>query len=168
MSTSFVDAHTQGVGEFIQHRRFFRVPDHQRDFAWTDEEVEQFLDDIVGAMQDSEQDYFLGLVVVVEPEESDEAWEILDGQQRLATTTMVYAAIREWLYAAGFEKDAIKLQDDFIGARELGETELAPRLILNINNRTLFREIVVDRRNDGFLASKHDTAPRYSSERSTD
>ena len=165
MSTSFVDAHTQGVGEVIQHRRFFRVPDHQRDFAWTDEEVEQFLDDVVGAIQDSERDYFLGLVVVVEPEGDDGPWEILDGQQRLATTTMVYAAIREWLYAAGFEQDAIKLQDDFIGSRELGETEPVPRLTLNINNRTLFREIVVDRRNDDFLAAKHEAAPRYSSER---
>ena len=102
MTTSFVDAHTQGVGEFIQHRRFFHVPDHQRDFAWTDEEVEQFLNDIIGAIQESEQDYFLGLVVVVKPVDHDGAWEILDGQQRLATTTMVYAAIREWLYSCRF------------------------------------------------------------------
>ena len=165
MNTSFVDAHTQGIGEFIQHRRFFSVPDHQRDFAWTDEEVEQFLNDIVGAIQDSEEDYFLGLLVVVEPERDGGAWEILDGQQRLATTTMVYAAIREWLYAAGFEADAIKLQDDFIGSRELGETDLTPRLMLNVNNRTAFREIVVDRRNDAFLATKLDAAPRFSSER---
>ena len=165
MSISLVDAHTQGIGEFIQHRRFFCVPDHQRDFAWTDEEVEQFLDDIIGAIKDSEQDYFLGLLVVVEPSEQDGAWEILDGQQRLATTTMVYAAIREWLFSAGFETDAIKIQDDFIGSRELGETEPAPRLTLNINNRTVFRELVVERCNDAYLDSRHEGAPRYSSDR---
>ena len=165
MSTSFVDAHTQGIGEFIQHRRFFCVPDHQRDFAWTDEEVEQFLDDIVGAIQDSELDYFLGLLVVVEPREQDGAWEILDGQQRLATTTMIYAAIREWLYSADFVPDAIKLQDDFIGSRELGETEPAPRLTLNITNRTVFRELIVERCNDTYLDSRYESAPRYSSER---
>ena len=165
MSTSFVDAHTQGIGEFIQHRRFFCVPDHQRDYAWTDEEVEQFLNDVIGAIQESEQDYFLGLLVVVQPAEDSGPWEILDGQQRLATTIMVYAAIREWLYSAGFAQDAIKLQDDFIGSRELGETGLAPRLTLNINNRTVFREIVVDRNNDAFLVSKLEAAPRYSSGR---
>ena len=141
------------------------MPDHQRDFAWTDEEVEQFLNDIIGAIQDSEEDYFLGLVVVVKPGQVEKPWEVLDGQQRLATTTMVYAAIREWLFSAGFEADANKLQDDFIGSRELGETEAAPRLTLNINNRTVFREIVVDRRNDHFWASKYDVAPRYSSDR---
>ena len=141
------------------------MPDHQRDFAWTDEEVEQFLNDVIGAIQDSEEDYFLGLVVLVKPAQVEEPWEVLDGQQRLATTTMVYAAIREWLFSAGFEEDANKLQDDFIGSRELGETEAAPRLTLNINNRTLFRELVVDRHNDNFLASKYDVAPRYSSDR---
>ena len=72
------------------------MPDHQRDFAWTDEEVEQFLNDVIGAIQDSEEDYFLGLVVVVKPGQVEKPWEVLDGQQRLATTTMVYAAIREW------------------------------------------------------------------------
>ncbi len=164
MNTSFMEADTQGIGEFIQHRRFFRVPDHQRDFAWTDEEVEQFIDDVIGALQGSAEDYFLGLVVVVEPED-DDVWEILDGQQRLATTTMVYAAIREWLHSSGFEEDAIKLQDEFIGSRELGETEAVPRLTLNINNRAAFREFVVDRRSNAFLDSKHDAAPRYSSER---
>ena len=164
MNTSFMEADTQGIGEFIQHRRFFRVPDHQRDFSWTDEEVEQFIDDIIAALQGSAEDYFLGLVVVVEPD-GDDVWEILDGQQRLATTTMVYAAIREWLHSSGFEADAIKLQDDFIGSRELGETEAGSRLTLNINNRAAFREFVVDRRNNAVLGSRHDAAPRYSSER---
>ena len=164
MSTSFMEAHTQGIGEFIEHRQFFRVPDHQRDFAWGDEEVEQFIDDVIGALQGSDEDYFLGLVVVVEPGH-DGVWEILDGQQRLATTTMVYAAIREWLHSAGFEEDAIKLQNDFIGSRKLGEIENVPRLTLNITNRAAFREFVVDRHNDAFLASKHGLAPRYSSER---
>ena len=164
-STSFVASHTQGVGEFIQHRRFFHVPDHQRDFAWTDEEVEEFLSDVTGAINDAEEDYFLGLLVVVEPSRPDGAWEILDGQQRLATTTMVYAAIREWLFSAGFSADAEKVQDDFIGSRELGENEAAPRLTLNINNRSVFREIVVTRRNDAFLEAKFRAAPRYSSER---
>lgn len=164
MSTSFMDSHTQGIGEFLNHRRFFRVPDHQRDFAWTDEEVEQFLDDVVGAQQSSAEDYFLGLVVVVKPGE-DGVWEVLDGQQRLATTTMVYAAMREWLHSAGFDSDANKLQDDIIGPRELGETEAVPRLTLNINNRTEFRDYVVERRNDDYLLSKLDAAPRFSSKR---
>ncbi len=164
MPASYMDAHTQGIGELIQHRRFFRVPDHQRDFAWEEEEVGQFLDDVIAANQSQAEDYFLGLIVLVEPQ-GDEISEILDGQQRLATTTMVYAAIREWLHGAGFEQDANKLQDDFVGSRELGETEAVPRLTLNINNRSAFHSFVVDRHNDEFLESRRDAAPRFSSQR---
>ena len=164
MPTSYMNAQTKGIGEVIQHLQFFRVPDHQRDFAWTEEQVEQFLDDVIDALHDGAEDYFLGLVVLVEPQQ-DEVWEILDGQQRLATTTIVYAAIREWLYAAGFEQDAIKLQDDFIGSRELGESQVVPRLKMNVNNRTAFHTFVVERNNDTFLVTNRDAAPRFSSER---
>lgn len=163
MPNSFMEAHTQGIGELIQHRRFFRVPDHQRDFAWT-EEVEEFLKDVIDALTAGEDDYFLGLVVLVGSDQ-DGCSEILDGQQRLATTTMIYAAIREWLYGAGFEPDAIKLQDNFIGSRELGDTVETPRLTLNINNRTAFHVYVVDRCNDEFLETKREAAARFSPER---
>ena len=165
ITSSFVASHTHGVGDFIQHRRFFRVPDHQRDFAWTEDEVEEFINDVVGAIKDSERDYFLGLLVVVEPAQLNGPWEILDGQQRLATTTMVYAAIREWLMSAGFQEDASQIQNAFIGSRELGQTQLTPRLTLNINNRTTFRETVVSTCNDAFLSSRYDASPRYSSKR---
>ena len=165
ITSSFVASHTHGVGDFIQHRRFFRVPDHQRDFAWTEDEVEEFINDVVSAINDSERDYFLGLLVVVEPAQLNGPWEILDGQQRLATTTMVYAAIREWLVSADYQDDASKIQNAFIGSRELGETQLTPRLTLNINNRTTFRETVVSPCNDAFLGSRYDASPRYSSKR---
>src|SRR5258706_15035857 len=103
-----MNAGTQGIGELIEQRRLMRVPDHQRDYAWLhDDEVEQFLEDIRRAIADDSPEYFLGLIVLVRPRE-DGWWEILDGQQRLATTTIVYAAIREWLHAAGFEDDARK------------------------------------------------------------
>lgn len=165
MPDSYMAARTQGIGELLEHGRLFRVPDHQRDFAWRpDDEVEEFLDDIIAALQDAAPDYFLGLIVLVSPTE-DGAWEILDGQQRLATATMTYAAIREWLHAAGFEKDANKIQSDFIGMTALGRTEDRPRLTLNISNRHAFDQLVVNRCNDQTLAARRDAAGRYSSER---
>lgn len=160
-----MDARTQGIGELIQHRRLFRVPDHQRDFAWApDDEVEQFLDDITRAVGEGCPDYFLGLIVLIRANE-DGAWEILDGQQRLAAATMTYAAIREWLHGAGFEKDASQIQTEFIGVSELGQSEDRARLTLNINNRDAFEELVVNRCNDQTLTARRDAAGRYSSER---
>src|SRR5262245_7297307 len=115
-----------------------RCPPHQRDFAWPLGAVEQYLEDIVGAMTESDADYFLGLIVLVERANyASKMYEILDGQQRLATTTMIYAAIRQWLRDNGLDNEAAKIQNDFIGISEIGEEEDEPRIVLNINNRDL-------------------------------
>lgn len=161
-----MDARTQGIGELIEHRRHFAVPDHQRDYAWGEEEVEQFFRDITRALTEDAPDYFVGLIVMVDPEPSiGDQWQILDGQQRLATTTMIYAGIREWLHAAGLERDATKIQGDHIGVMALGEQTDRPRLVLNINDRDTFQALVVDRANDATLISKRDGFGRYSSQR---
>ncbi|MDF1598044.1 MAG: DUF262 domain-containing protein [Acidimicrobiia bacterium] len=129
MPEAYLDAQTQGIGEVIRSRRLFQVPDHQRDFAWTNDEVEQLFSDVVRAIQDTAPEYFLGLIVLVAPGEGD-AWQILDGQQRLATTTMVYAATRTWLRERGFDTDAHDIQREYIGYRSLGEDDDLPRLTL--------------------------------------
>lgn len=160
-----MNAGTQGIGELIEQRRLMRVPDHQRDYAWMhDDEVEQFLEDIRRAIADDAPEYFLGLIVLVRPRE-DGWWEILDGQQRLATTTMVYAAIREWLHAAGFEDDARKIQNQFIGVQTLGEPEDKARITLNVNDRQAFDELVVNRRDENTLVARRDAAGKHSSVR---
>ncbi len=160
----YMDAHTQGVGELIEHQREFAVPDHQRDFAWGEGEVEQLILDVTRALRESTPDYFLGLIVLVK-QESKRQLLILDGQQRLATITMIYAGIREWLHAAGRQKDAQQIQFDYIGLVKLGTNVDRPRLTLNINDREIFQSLVVDRENDATLKKRRDVARRYSSQR---
>ena len=120
MSSKYMKADVTGVGRLISERANFAVPDHQRDYTWPTGAVEQFIEDIDTALKNNEPDYFLGLIVLVEPTNGG-AWQILDGQQRLATTTMVYSSIRSWLIENGFEKDAQKVQERYIGVSELGE-----------------------------------------------
>jgi len=97
MKTSQLEASTYGIGQLITQRKQFAVPEHQRSFAWTTEEVGDYLTDISQALAKDAADYFIGLIVLLGPVET--VWQILDGQQRLATATMLYAAIREWLQA---------------------------------------------------------------------
>jgi hypothetical protein len=157
---------TRGIGQLLNERRYFQVPSHQRDFAWPLGAVEQYLEDIVGAMSASDSEYFLGLIVLVDTEDaSANRYEILDGQQRLATTTMIYAAIRQWLRDNAMDSDAGKIQNDFIGISEIGEEEDEPRVILNINNSDLFREIVVNPCADKLLEARLVGQGRYSSNR---
>lgn len=153
MSSKYMKADVSGVGKLISERGNFRVPDHQREYAWPAGAVEQFLEDIDTAVKNNEPDYFVGLIVLVEPE-SDGAWEILDGQQRLATTTMIYSAIRSWLKENGFEKDAQKVQENYIGISELGEEKDRPRIALNVRDREIFETAVANQVSDDHLESQ--------------
>ncbi len=146
---------TRGIGKLLNERRYFEVPPHQRDYAWPIGAVEQYLDDVTEAMSDSESDYFLGLIVLVDTNNpASKRYEILDGQQRLATTTMVFSAIRQWLRDNALDNEAAKIQNDFIGISEIGEDQDEPRIILNINNKSLFQEIVVNPVTDKTLEGK--------------
>ncbi|MFN8483151.1 MAG: DUF262 domain-containing HNH endonuclease family protein [Anaerolineae bacterium] len=164
MTLPYMEARTYGLGQLISERRLFSVPDHQRDFAWTPDVVSAFLDDVIGAMQDDAPDYFAGLVVLVGPQAGG-AWEILDGQQRLATATMIYAALRSALDHVGLDKDAAHIQAQFIGVTELGEAEARPRLNLNVNNRPAFVELVVAGAEADVLDARRRETPRFSSSR---
>jgi len=65
----------------------FVVPDYQRGYRWGDDEVTRLLDDIA----ESEGKYYLQPVVV---KRLDDAWELVDGQQRLTTLYLILSHIR--------------------------------------------------------------------------
>ncbi|MFT3890589.1 MAG: DUF262 domain-containing protein [Anaerolineales bacterium] len=58
-----------------------------------EEEVEQLWLDIIQAMDENRSEYFLGTIVVDEDRE-EKIRTVIDGQQRLATLSMIFSAIR--------------------------------------------------------------------------
>ncbi len=76
----------------------FTIPLYQRAYAWTTEEAEELLQDLLRAMngiEDAVDDlppYFLGSIVLIKGDEPDA--QIVDGQQRLTTLTMLLAVLR--------------------------------------------------------------------------
>lgn len=73
------------------------LPAFQRSYSWEKSQVTAFLDDLVAfevefAKHPPTASYFLGSVVVID---GTETLELLDGQQRLATASIVLAAMRD-------------------------------------------------------------------------
>jgi hypothetical protein len=73
----------------------FSIPTYQRPYAWRSAQALQLLDDLEGALtRDEEDPYFLGSIVLVK--QQDEApSEVIDGQQRLTTLTILLAVLRD-------------------------------------------------------------------------
>jgi len=164
MTSKYMKADVTGVGRLIYERENFAVPDHQRDYSWPTGAVEQFIEDIDMALKNNEPDYFIGLIVLVEPS-SGEPWQILDGQQRLATSTMIFSSIRSWLMENGFEKEAQKIQERYIGTSELGEEKDRPRIFLNVKDKDIFESTVANQVSDDSLETQRKKEGRYSSRR---
>lgn len=83
------------IGELISHRKVFFVHVYQRTYAWEEEEIGDFIGDIRAldearwANPDEPRRHFLGGIVSIEHFESGvepgHKYEVVDGQQRLAT-----------------------------------------------------------------------------------
>ncbi|MBU6371961.1 MAG: DUF262 domain-containing protein [Alphaproteobacteria bacterium] len=69
------------------------TPRYQRPYSWTDFEVTRLFADLLEAFGVGRPYYFMGTIVVI----AGRAAEIVDGQQRLATFTLLLAALRDRL-----------------------------------------------------------------------
>jgi uncharacterized protein with ParB-like and HNH nuclease domain len=140
MSVNVAEAPTTGLGRLIADNKFF-VPTHQRDYKWDRDRVEKFLEDLTQAMERPDRSYFVGLMVFMGPD--DGRLRVLDGQQRLATSIIIFSALRSYFASTGTTELANKVQYDFIGRADYGETQPEPKLSLNRNNDDKFQEFVI-------------------------
>ncbi|WP_164112008.1 MULTISPECIES: DUF262 domain-containing protein [Sphingobacterium] len=132
---------------------FYNMPIYQRPYSWDKERVEQLWYDIVEAYNnhtnDTSQDsnYFLGSVVVVK---KDNGYEVVDGQQRLTTLTILFCTLRD----LGLE--LLPKYKALINACIKDDIEDKDRLILttHLNNQANFEETVINGIN--FSALKKD------------
>jgi uncharacterized protein with ParB-like and HNH nuclease domain len=73
----------------------FSVPSYQRDYSWTQDNFDELWSDIVSAWERSTS-YFMGTIVLnAENIVSGRGYDIVDGQQRLATFSVLFSVIRD-------------------------------------------------------------------------
>jgi hypothetical protein len=74
---------------------FYIVPDYQREYVWTDKEVNQLLQDIDEQLDTgaAAREYFVG-TILVSPTDQKNHFEVIDGQQRLTTFFLLLCALR--------------------------------------------------------------------------
>ena len=102
---SNISAHEYPLSKIFDDDFRYSVPNYQRPYAWEWEHARELFEDIRDAARgansvDGDDDYFLGCIVVVKSDGKPES-QLVDGQQRLTTLTMLLCALR----------DAVTLED---------------------------------------------------------
>lgn len=129
----------KGIGNVLAHN-FLKVPPNQREYSWEDGHVRDLLQDFARAIDAGPTTYFLGTLVFTASE--DGIPEVADGQQRLATTTMILAAIRDYFHHA---KDGSRVTglEKYLRDIDMTTAMSVPKLKLNIEDSEFFRRLVV-------------------------
>lgn len=148
-----------GIAEALL-RKPLAVPLNQREYSWTEKEVGELLEDLHQAINEDKSEYFLGTVVTTRPATS--ALEVVDGQQRLATCTILLAAIRDYFFSKN-DSMMIEAIEDFLFTIDRDRRERVPRLTLNVDDDKFFRDSVLPKPNEKIR--KKATAVKASHER---
>lgn len=146
-----------GISNVLKSKRF-KVPAYQRSYAWEIEHVDALLSDISEAIKSKEKEYFLGSIVVTGP--IGRRYEVVDGQQRLTTVSLLVSAIRDRFRSDEDFEAETSIRNDFLASVDRKTKEREPRLILNEVDNEIYQDLIDDR-----LAIDHKRYPRQSHRR---
>jgi hypothetical protein len=131
----------EGIGNVLAHSRV-AVPLNQREYSWEKEHIIDLFSDLANAIASHRSTYFLGTIVLTRG--ASDVPEVSDGQQRLATTSILLASIRDYFKAARDYKRKESIEQEFLKTTDLETTETVPKLSLNVDDNEFFRKYIVD------------------------
>lgn len=79
---------------FTGDKNQYIIPPYQRPYSWDVEQCRELFDDLKRAFEDeTTNEYFLGNIVIASSKEDKNRLEVIDGQQRLTTLTLLLKAL---------------------------------------------------------------------------
>ncbi|MGL5246439.1 MAG: DUF262 domain-containing protein [Mycoplasmoidaceae bacterium] len=97
---------SENLYELIAHKKGFRIPIYQRNYDWNDKDVKKFFEDIYANFQRHKEKnydrddakYYIGNIIVYDDLKKDsDILMVVDGQQRITSTIIIFASIRKIL-----------------------------------------------------------------------
>lgn len=134
MST-ILKQYPSSFGEIIGNGKTLEVPPFQRDYSWGEEEWDDLWQDILNL--DSQKDHYMGYIVL-QGTETDKRFTIIDGQQRIATLSILILGIVKLLKDRGDEIRAEQVRELYLSKTDIITQTAIPKLKLNYNNEVMY------------------------------
>ena len=91
-----IEAKEVKIGKVFSPDFMFEIPIYQRPLSWERDNFEQLFEDIFDAMNNNENQYFLGSIILQEHEQQENKYYLIDGQQRISALAILMAVIRDF------------------------------------------------------------------------
>lgn len=141
------------MSDLLGNGRTFEVPKFQRDYSWTEEQWEDLWNDILDLLkQPDNPNHYMG-AIVLETTDSRK-FTIIDGQQRIATLSILALAIISCLQkltcsedekARNAERSSL-LRSKYIGDKKLASLVETSKLTLNEKDNGFYQDYLVQLR----------------------
>lgn len=143
----------------------YRIPRFQHDYSWTEEEWEDLWQDLIGTVRHGgEPAHYMGYLVLQSTD--DKTFDVIDGQQRLTTLSILVLAVMKGLrrlVEAGTQPEdngrrIEQIRSTYVGFLDPVTLVSRPKLTLNRNNNGYYQNHLVPLGHlpqRGFRASEH-------------
>lgn len=151
---NLLDTRTTSFSDLIPNGKIYRVPPFQRDYSWTEENWEDLWQDILALRANPDSSHYMGALVLQNSSTSDKEFTIIDGQQRLATLSIIAIAIIDKIQklvekqqepAENKERQEI-LKRTYLGDRDPRSLRYSSKLLLNENNNDFYQGNLINLR----------------------
>ena len=130
---------------FAEENYFYQVPNYQRPYSWDRDNCDALLNDLLESYTSAkDRKYFCGSLVLLK-NESDDRFDIIDGQQRLTTFIIFLAVLRDFYADRLNDKSIAKIKDAIYGRYEPKERI---KFVADISKQVLFQSILKEIRFD--------------------
>lgn len=135
------------IGDMLSNGKKYIVPKYQRNYSWEKENWQDLWHDLEKCYKDNNHWHFLGNIVLSE-RQTEKEFEIIDGQQRLATVSIIAIVLINYLQdlvANNIDKEKneerIRIYKERLISSTEGETLYSrPKLELNKKNNAYYKD----------------------------
>lgn len=136
-----LSAHEYPVSKIFCDDYLFQIPSYQRPYSWTIEQASELVMDLQEYIKgkkgeiESLNPYFLGSIVLIKGDKADS--EVIDGQQRLTTLTILFSVLRYLIEDTDIKNEITK----YLGQKgsKLLKTKDTFRILLRPRDKEFFQ-----------------------------
>ncbi len=144
-----MQARDEFLTRIMQGPKQFLIPIFQRTYSWTHANCDQLFRDIVHAGQSQHiQSHFIGSLVLISSQSTTASipqWQVIDGQQRLTTVTLLITALLDRAKELGCDVIAatqVEAIREYYLANNYGEGEAKYKLLLTKGDKPAMCSLV--------------------------
>jgi uncharacterized protein with ParB-like and HNH nuclease domain len=134
-----MEAKESKIIDILTENKKYIVPSYQRPYSWDKSNTEQLIDDIYNSFCQENEEYFIGTLICVH--KGNYTYEIVDGQQRLTTLSLIFAKMKDLISENKRAKE--NLQKRVLPIDDFSDKPQEPRLKVRSKEYDLYYNYIL-------------------------